>query len=1006
MLRSFLMALVVCSSVLNLWSQAQLEVNLVDAKTLKAVTDHPLKLVNEAIAYELEASSNEQGKLKVNALSTAGRYQVIVPASGDYAEMVSDQLVLNSNQKSTVTVMLFPKTELEVGEVTVKANSISKINTTTAEVSGQLRREEIEALPIEGRDVTRVLFRLPGVVQATGFYPEAPNVSINGANGLYANYMIDGFENNENFLGGQRFAMPVGFTQNINVLLNNYSTEFGLTGNGIINLTSRSGSNDWSAEAFYVFRPGTRKILGIQFDAASDLAQRDLSGNQVLNGFQRHQAGFGLGGALVKDKTFFYVNYEHTTDFKDNLLNSPALGVNEVVTGTNNFDYISAKIDQHWSPKMRSSLRANVGFVGIDRQGGGLEGGLAFPSAGNTQDRNSFAIATKNSYIGDNFLVETNLQYAGFVWDYAEPNNPTSPNVTVLDSNALTAAVLGHPGYIFDARERTMQFQQKFSYFLGKHTVKAGFELINSWHELYGGGNPNGSYTVQLNAAQQQALIAQGLGSSLSPTDIPSDVNVLFYGTELRPQSFGTTERIYSLYVEDQFSASDRLNLTLGLRYDYDNLSKGGADQGDFNNIAPRFNANYRLGEKSSLRFGYGMFYEKILYAIYSDALQQNTNDDDYKTQVQELVDLGVLPASTNVDQVTFEGNLGASADNVDYLQGPSAASLQEQRSEVFSNERRILNPNGYVNPLTHQFALGFQHQLNAHTLFTSDLIHNRSYNLARIVNLNTASAYTFDDPDNVVVRSTISADSSRAIPIYADAGGNYAMIDGDTVRGVARNVVMTDMGGRSVYWAWTMSIIGDKTENGKLAYRVSYTLSQLKNNTEDINFRAEDANDFEREFSYSINDRTHVFNAYLFYFPIKGLSVNAASLIQSGQPINRIPDASVWGTTDLNGDGRGFGDAYVGNSDRYPGEARNSDRLPWSFNFDLGVQYQLPIKESKIEIRLDCFNVFNVQNWSGFSNNATQSNQIQVGPASSGVYVQRNAGAPRQFQMSLRYLL
>ncbi len=309
--------LIVCSVWVgspSLWAQAQLEVNLVDAKTLEAIANHPLELSNKAIAYELATRTNAQGKLKLNALSTAGTYQVFVPESETYAAMFSDQVVLNSNQKATITILLSPKISLEIDELIVKANAITKINTTNATVAGALDRKEIEALPIEGRDITRVLYRLPGVVQATGFFPEAPNVSINGANGLYANYMIDGFENNENFLGGQRFAMPVGFTQNVNVLLNNYSTEFGLTGNGIINLTSRSGSNDWSAEAFYVLRPGTRKILGVQFDAASDLAQRDLSGNQVLNGFQRHQAGFGVGGPLVKDKTFFYVNYKHTTD--------------------------------------------------------------------------------------------------------------------------------------------------------------------------------------------------------------------------------------------------------------------------------------------------------------------------------------------------------------------------------------------------------------------------------------------------------------------------------------------------------------------------------------------------------------------------------------------------------------------------------------------------------------------------------------------------------------------
>jgi len=65
--------------------------------------------------------------------------------------------------------------------------------------------------------------------QATGFFPEAPNVSINGANSLYTNYLIDGMDNNEQFLGGERFQIPLGFTQNVTVLTNNFSAEYGLT---------------------------------------------------------------------------------------------------------------------------------------------------------------------------------------------------------------------------------------------------------------------------------------------------------------------------------------------------------------------------------------------------------------------------------------------------------------------------------------------------------------------------------------------------------------------------------------------------------------------------------------------------------------------------------------------------------------------------------------------------------------------------------------------------------
>jgi hypothetical protein len=105
---------------------------------------------------------------------------------------------------------------------------------------------------------------------------------------------------------------------------------------------------------------------------------RDLSGNQVKNGFARYQVGAGIGGALEKIK-LFYFNFEHTTDIKDNLLNVPQLGITETVRGMNTFNYFSSKIDQIWNTNFNSSLRANV-VIDVERQGGGLDGGSTFKS--------------------------------------------------------------------------------------------------------------------------------------------------------------------------------------------------------------------------------------------------------------------------------------------------------------------------------------------------------------------------------------------------------------------------------------------------------------------------------------------------------------------------------------------------------------------------------------------------------------------------------------------------
>lgn len=987
------------------WAQVDLVVSVQD-NGRKPVVGLPVHLDNAAIGFSVEQPTDAQGKARFRGLSTAGSYAVSTTVSARYQAVREANLVLRANSSPSVTLVLPNLSAQTLEGVVVRAPSnATTINTQNAEVSSELSARELREIPIEARDITRALYRLPNVTLATGFFSEAPNVSINGANGLYTNYLIDGLDNNENFLGGQRFAIPVGFAQNVNVLTNNFSTEFGNSANGIVNVTTKSGSNNLTAEVFYLTRPGP----GI--DGKTDFAQRDLSGNQVKSGFQRQQFGFGVGGALVKDKTFFYLNAEQTFDFKDNVLTSPELGVNATVRGQNRFTYLSGKLDQRWTERFRSSLRANVGIVNIARQGGGLDGGVAFPSTGNQQDRNSLNIASQNVYVGRNFTSETDVQYARFRWNYASADNPNSPDVTVNDPAGQPVAVLGHPGYLFDSHQRTLQAQQKFTLLKGRNTFKGGFGLISTAHLLFGGGNPNGSYSVQLSQAQLDALRSRNLGAGLSINDIPADVQVNNYSVELRPASFGTTQNLYNVYVEDLVAVTDRLNVTLGVRYDYDNLSKGGASHGDRNNVAPRANFNYQLSERSALRGGYGLFYDKILYTVYSDALQQNTTSADYKTQLRELVRVGALPAGTDVDRITFDGNLSGNMAGVAYLGGPSAASLQSQRAGVPGFERRILNPDGYRNPYSHQSTLGYQYQVSSKTLFYVDVMYNRSYDLFRLRNVNAVSEYTQTDPNNVVVRTPAQADATRPVPIQADGS---AVINGQTVTGVARNVVMTESAGRSRYMAASFNIRKDAAED-KYGYRVSYTLSNLKNNTEDVNFRAADANNYGPEFANSINDRTHVINAIGSYYPSSNLRFTLAALLQSGQPINRVAGAysSVDSkgrpivTNDLNGDGSSFSSAYLGNADRFPGEARNSDRLPWSKTFDVGAQYTLRFgpATSRLELTADVFNVLNTQNLSGYANNATQSNQIQTGAAGSGI-IRRNAAAPRQFQFGLRYAL
>ncbi|MFT7164113.1 MAG: hypothetical protein ACI9CZ_000679, partial [Flavobacterium sp.] len=368
-------------------AQEDLSVSIIDFNTQKPIANVEVLLVNSSRNSSINRISNTQGNVTFRGIPALDGYQVVFVGTAIYTPQKSGLISVRSNQAANVTLVLAPKESKELNEVVITKGVTARINRRDAEVSFEMKAAEIQEIPVEGRDITRVLFRLPNVSQATGFFPEAPNVSINGASSLYTSYLIDGLDNNERFLGGQKFAIPSGFVKDVTVLTNNFSAEYGLTGSGIINITPRSGSNETVGEVFFITRPGP------SIDGKSSFAQRDLSGNQVKNGFARYQAGVGIGGALVKDKTFYYFNFEHTTDVKDNLLNVPQLGVRETVRGTNTFNYFSSKIDQIWGANFNSSFRANVGVIDVERQGGGLDGGSTFKSAGNAQQRNSILLA-------------------------------------------------------------------------------------------------------------------------------------------------------------------------------------------------------------------------------------------------------------------------------------------------------------------------------------------------------------------------------------------------------------------------------------------------------------------------------------------------------------------------------------------------------------------------------------------------------------------------------------
>jgi hypothetical protein len=979
--------------------QAGIQIALVDGETGGPAANVEITIENPGIGYKRTLRSDAQGLVRIDGLSTAGDYRIFAAASSQYEASPPTAVSLRSNFASSVTLRLVPTGEGEI--VVTGLRGITTINTVNAEVSASLKHEELTALPVEGRDVIGALVRLPNVVPSTGFFPEAPSISINGSNGLDTNYLIDGLDNNENFLGGQKFPVPLGFTRDVTVLANSYSVAYGRTANGIVNFTSPSGTNDYHGEVYALVRPGR------PLDAASPYPRRDLSGNPVGESFERYQAGGSIGGPIIRDKTFFYANFEYTRDRNTQIVDAPALGTVANVTGRNESYLGSIRIDHRLTDEWTLGLRANFGRVTIDRPGGGLGGGnVTFPSAGSDQDRLSTLITATANYSGDDWSYDGAVQFSRFRWDYGKAKGAPGPQVTIRDLSGLTMGVVGNPGFVFNDLEETWQTTHRLQRKLGSHKLSVGVDLIHSEFALLGGGNPDGNYTIDLTGGQLASLAASGKGLSLTSADVLAlNPAVANYSVELRPQAFGTGQTQVAAYVEDEWQLSPKLTATMGLRWDYDSLTAKGGKGGDYDNFAPRFSLNYRPDARSSLRFGAGLFTGKLSYSVISDALQRNTTAPGFLTQLRQLQSSGVIPAGTDLSSVTFDGNLAASPSCSTVSTCPTPAQVQALRSTATLGEARILNPGGYQSPWSLQLSGGYQFQASDTLKLSADVIYSRSHNLVRLRDLNAPVPFTPNianltaaniallqsQPDNAtrfalarslgLVRSQADADATR--PVALIAGG-------------ARQITVSETAGESEYKALILQV--NKARGPDIyGFRLSYTLSKLTNNTDDINFRAANSNDFSTEWGPSANDRRHVISAVGYLYPLHGLTLSVAGLFQSGQPVNLVPDARIFGTQDLNGDGASFGENFVGNSDRYPGAARNSARLPWSASVDVGLRYAIPAFAGRLELSADVFNIFNANNRSGFANAATTSNQVQFGGGAP--FVQRNAGPPRQFQ-------
>jgi hypothetical protein len=884
----------------------------------------------------------------------SGHFVVRVPARTDgrltlrrpgYAPVELSVRTGPPGSTTSVAVTMQPRVVLDALTVVARRER-PLLNTEDATTGGAIEAAELRALPTDARDPLTLAFNIPGVAQSTGFFGDAPPLSINGANSITTPYLVDGLDNTEGFLGGPRVELPLGALSRLSVFANGYGALQGRSANGVVDLLTTAGTTRREGELFATWRPGrpfdARNRVPDGADPAALLAQQES--------FGRLQLGGSTSGAVRRDRTFYALAGEYTRETESRVA-STALAT---FTGSELREKVKlfGRLDHGWSPTQTTTLRVAVSDV--QRAGDGS--GIVVPEADITTRRigSITALTHRSSLRGGTGSHVVSLQYGTYRWYFPPTRSDFSrPQVTIVAPDGTPQAVVGSSNFIFDETERQWQLRDVLTLSMGeRHTLSVGADVIRGAFQLAGSStNPNGAYTVYNDGNITPR------GNLLSYSDIPTNVRVRDYTIDANPQQVDLTQTVYGAFVEDRWKVRPNLLLITGLRWDYDDITSRGASSADLDNIQPRVSFNWYASPTTVLRGAVGRYAAKLPYAIYSDAVQFG-------------------PAGNAV--VTFAEGTGFPPPN--FGAGPRAEDLDALRGQLPPREIRETFSLGLEQPTAWQATVGWQRQFGAQWGVSLDLVLNDTRGLSRSWDLNPIS------------RPLTVADSVDRSPAFGDPFRPVV-----PVQGSYRRLTTTESGGRSRFLGLYASV--RRAFSDRWTLDANWVWSGAKNDTEDINFNATQANDFAAEYAWAVNDRRHKVTVRSLLAATPALSLALIADYQTGQPVNRVANFR-----DLDGSGAIFGNGFVGNHDRFAGVPRNGERLPDFFELSASADYHVPLRSGALSIRADVFNALNGTEWGNFANGIPGGgSRTQVGRPGDPILL-KSPGRPRQVQFSARY--
>ncbi len=541
-----------------------------------AVASAKVTITNEATSVSREITTDAQGFYTFANL-VPGLYTLKVESPSFAAAEVKD-IRLEVGQAVTQDVKLALAGRGETVRVEVEE---VRVDLTQSEVQGLVTATTIESLPLNGRNFLEEAFLIPGNRPATNFDPTKTNtleVSSAGAFGRGGNISVDGGDNNDEVVGGTLANFPQDSVQEFQIATNKFTAEVGRSGSSIINIITKSGQNDLHGSGFIFFRQKTLQGLPATFNRANTTPP-----------FIREQFGGSLGGAIVKDRAWWFVSSEYRNQGFAVPVGVRNFATNTVTGGSASAflhdTLLSGRADFKVTDKDNAMVRYTFNRS-LDTANGSLRRPLG--TAANRQsslNRFNSLLANWNRQISPQLINSLTFHGDWFLNSIPafSPDNPVTTPTGLATGNEIRFPSL-QDGANFRIPQSTKfnryQFREILTWVAGSHTVRFGGEWqhLNTFalFDLFGSGSifttEDFAGDICRKANVSVSLCDRNQDGVVDDRDIPIAVALQSAAKPRPPIVPFYPNKFFGAFVQDDWRVRSNLTLNLGLRWEYDDV--------------------------------------------------------------------------------------------------------------------------------------------------------------------------------------------------------------------------------------------------------------------------------------------------------------------------------------------------------------------------------------------------------------------------------------------------